>query len=457
MKRSVLSRIGCLMLALFMMLSLGACSANGNTDGDKPVTKQDDGKPVVVLVEDTEPSGTTGYLADVLEVFAKKYQEEGKGEVTVTRIARDQAGEETECDIVMYETSFWSGTSPYKLIEAQKVVDLAPLMEADQSFSLSDYNPKVLEAGKVGDKQMLFPLVYTTGMIAGNKSTSTKSGLPTKEDLLNSDSFWEKMEGWKEASAPFTADISNLAKNMLQPSATFVVGGGPVIKIADGEISVDQTYFTRPLACYCRYYTGDDLTGVMKSPAPPTTDSITGAAPGLIYYDVGGAQEYLTSQVTNYRNDDEYFCGPIPYTQETAGKYAAGVLSALGISAKSFRQERAWAFLSYCLSSDDFFRSLQLYDYTYPVKLNLLREQCSTAITGLELLYGPAAVKKCGYTAETLAKELEDIGYAYFQDDCILNALKAAMTEKGMDAETAAVNIKNNLESAGSDWFGVYR
>ena len=39
----------------------------------------------------------------------------------------------------------------------------------------------------------------------------------------------------------------------------------------------------------------------------------------------------------------------------------------------------------------------------------------------------------------------------------ILNALKAAMTEKGMDAETAAANIKNNLESVGSDWFGVYR
>ncbi len=45
----------------------------------------------------------------------------------------------------------------------------------------------------------------------------------------------------------------------------------------------------------------------MKSPAPPTTDSITGAAPGLIYYDVGGAQEYLTSQVINYRNDEEYW------------------------------------------------------------------------------------------------------------------------------------------------------
>ena len=58
-----------LLLALLMVISLSfsACQeSEGTAKESENEAKQDDGKPIVILVEDLEPEGSSGYLPDVL-------------------------------------------------------------------------------------------------------------------------------------------------------------------------------------------------------------------------------------------------------------------------------------------------------------------------------------------------------------------------------------------------------
>ena len=449
-----------LLLALLMVISLSfsACQeSEGTAKESENEAKQDDGKPIVILVEDLEPEGSSGYLPDVLEVFAKKYSDEGLGEVIVRRVSRDSITQDTECDIFMYETSFWGKScSLYKMIASHKLADLTPFIQNDTELDLSAYQPAIIDAGKVGEHQMLLPINYTIGILAGDYDVSAGAGLPDGKCLTDSTVFWEKLENWKGDNAPFTTDVSNMMKGSLAPSMSFLLNSGALIDVANDEVISSDESVNRTISFLSRYYTGNDLQPLSVPATYPLSEVLSNKKPGLIYYDAGGAQFYLSAHITNYRSNEAYFYGAVPYSEERGGSYSAGILSALGISEESNRKQRAWDFISYVYRSDDFFKASAMYEVTFPAKLSLLKEQCDTALFQIEFLYGASAAEKCGYTANSLYGELSDIGYAYLRDYYLEEAIQSAFTEKGIDISVITQNLQNYWNGDQEDYFGIY-
>lgn len=280
-------------ILIFSVMSICALIYFLNQEEDKNVVVDDvDGERVLVVYlsgsimnygEDDEYITSWYQLGDMPETTEKW------GEAYIYRDAIEQYKKQTNEEIVvkffssteeMLRTSYdeWKkGNGPdvligdyrgdgyclYPYIEEGMFEDFQPYFEQDEIYSGGQYVSRILEAGIIGDQQLIFPLTFNMNVLFTSKERMTKHEMWLSDDMHYEDMLEAFRNGWREARYEdeyLMVQFTNIRNNY--PYILFQAASGvSPIDYETGKVTLSKELFTEWATLYQSYICNEyDMT-----------------------------------------------------------------------------------------------------------------------------------------------------------------------------------------------------
>ena len=219
------------------------------------------------MPETTEKWGEAYIYRDAIEQYKKETNEEivvkffsGTEEMLRTAYNEWKLGNGPDVLIGDYRGD---GYCLYPYIEEGMFEDIQPYFEQDEIYSGGQYISKILEAGMIGDQQLIFPLTFNMNVLFTSKERMTRHEMWLSDDMHYKDMLDLFRNGWRKASDEdeyLMVQFTNIRNNY--PYILFQAASGvSPIDYETGKIILSKEVFTDWATLYQSYICNEyDMT-----------------------------------------------------------------------------------------------------------------------------------------------------------------------------------------------------
>lgn len=236
-----------------------------------------------------------------------------------------EASSDKSADVVLFSSVTTLDTA--KMAVNNAFLDLTPYLSADESFDTANYYP-ILDAGKVGEKQVLIPLRFQVQHLLTTQEKLAAGGITLKEGYTHSDlmtALAANAASCSEDQSAMTSHLEKMPGNILYDALR--LSSVPVADVTGKTLSVSEDTFREyaeyiQMACgqmvkssqILSLYSRDFIGGVSKLTTILAKDSLPqqmryyqalydqgmGEKMQLLFFPNYGDSNALTADVTLY-------------------------------------------------------------------------------------------------------------------------------------------------------------
>ena len=391
----------------------------------------------------------------------------------------------------------------YSMMEEGYFQNLTPYFESDELYSSGEYIATILEAGKMRDQQLIFPLSFDMNILMTSQESLDEKGIQNAEGMEYEELLRYFTEEWKSDQISQedvllfqSSDVGNKTPYYLFEAAS----GNVIYDVEKGENVLDQAHFEKLTELYRAYLLNDyqmseekihetlgeentnkiDFQGFSKN--AQLKDAVTeGRSEGFEhirskvgYISDGGLYAYsqhpFAAQAGYYESrfkdlDENFICFGIPM-QSNPQEYAAMVTTFGAVIEGSENAEEGYKFLKLLADTPrHMYFDMSVNCEQVLVSLNQLTQTSMTFFieqgsfppeivpegeNWLEEYYEIHSMSD--ETKNTILKLVDSIGYAYLPDveaqNLILEEIRSYIyrdTETIEEAYTKAMEALNQL------------
>jgi len=148
----------------------------------------------------------------------------------------------------------------YSYFEEEYFADLTPFFEEDEIYTSGEYISNVVKAGKIGNKQYLFPLTFNMNILFSSEESMQRHDLRISEEMGYCDVISLFTESWQQANREesellmmqFSSYQNEYPYGLFQASS-----GEDIIDYETGKIVLNKEYFYELAHLYESYIQND--------------------------------------------------------------------------------------------------------------------------------------------------------------------------------------------------------
>lgn len=283
------------------------------------------------------------------------------------------------------------GCELYPYISDGKVLDLMPYMEADETYSSNEYITEVLEAGRIGEEQLVFPLTFTMNMLYTSEERMEDHSIWFSEDMTYDDMlnlFAEEWDAVRDEDEYLMIQFTNIYRNRFPLFLFQSASGVNMIDHETGKILLEKEDFYEWARLYESYVCDEYQMSreelkkyVVENPesSMPANDSkfeliiklmngesnysafeltkedvlcwVDGGGVSIFYHPFAANAAYYESRLTE--NEETFVPMAIP-SKQSADEYVAEITTFGLVWAESRKAEEAYEFVKALADNEHF-------------------------------------------------------------------------------------------------------